>query len=174
MRLRALLCVSDGRRPELKFERALDRAERRRARSNGAGKKRARTRRAARGDGREHGLLTYPLEVQQTIFAQLDHESLDALTRTSRGLRTILLTPSSGRIVYRSVFAPLFASGLPKPPRGLSLPAYASLLSLKSCVCGKRVDHFKAYYSIVCFATRRRMCQECYRSGCVVGLGPPS
>lgn len=132
------------------------------------GKKRGRTSKAQdRADGRPNGLLSYPVETLQAIFVQLDHEGLDSLTRTCRGLRKLLLTPATGWIIYRSVFSALFAAGLPRPPRVLSLPAYASLLSLKWCGdCSIYVDHCKAYYSIVCFATRRRLCQDCYINQC--------
>jgi len=60
-------------------------------------------------------------------------EDLEALTRTSKALREILLTRETGLVIWRCVFARLFAAGLPVPPPRLSLPTYASLLCLKTC-----------------------------------------
>ena len=79
------------------------------------------------------GLLGCPVEILQMSFALLDHHDLDALSRSCRALRSLLLTRATGLVIYRRVFGRLFATGLPVPPPQLSLPMYASLLSLAVC-----------------------------------------
>ena len=79
-----------------------------------------------------------PFEITASVFSMLGLEELDALTRTSKALREILLTRETGLVIWRRVFARLFAAGLPIPPPRfppprLSLPTYASLLCLKTC-----------------------------------------
>ena len=74
-----------------------------------------------------------PFEITSSVFSMLGIEELEALSRTSKALREILLTRETGLVIYRRVFARLFAAGLPVPPPRLSLPTYASLLCLKTC-----------------------------------------
>ena len=74
-----------------------------------------------------------PFEITCSVLSMLGIEDLEALTRTSKALREILLTRETGLVIWRRVFARLFAAGLPVPPPRLSLPTYASLLCLKTC-----------------------------------------
>ena len=98
-----------------------------------AGKKRRGKRTSAAETVSSAPLDGLPAEILQFTFGLLDHEDLEALTHTNRALRSLLLTRATGLVIYRRVFARLFAAGLPVPPPQLSLPAYASLLSLRTC-----------------------------------------
>lgn len=126
-----------------------------------------------RPDARPCGRLSFPVEILSATFALLDHEGLDSLTRTNRALRSLLLTRATGLPIYRAVFANLFATGLPKPPLGLTLPAYASLLSIKTCThCDATHNYTQGYYTVICFASRRRLCRECYQTECAATCAP--
>ena len=108
----------------------------------GVARKPAKKRRRARSSMPHSygGLLSCPTEILTAVFSQLDHEDLDALTHTSRALRSLLLTRATGLAVYRRVFARLFETGLAVPPPEVSLPAYASMLSLTTCtVLSRRI-----------------------------------
>ena len=109
-------------------------------------KKRRKSSHSAGGHLHLEGLLDAPLEVRHrsrtqqltsqivhAIFSWLTPIDLTALTRTSRSLRAVLLNRATGLVIFKRSFARLFADGLPVPPKHLSLPAYASLLTIESC-----------------------------------------
>ena len=67
------------------------------------------------------------------IFSGLPLADLVSLLRTAKPIRRMLLTKSISHVIWRRAFAPLWRTGLPKPPKTLALPQYAMILTIASC-----------------------------------------
>ncbi|KAI0354354.1 hypothetical protein OH77DRAFT_1425915 [Trametes cingulata] len=111
--------------------------------------------------GKLAGLLQVPMDVFFEIFSHLHPSDLLRASRTSKDLRSVLLSRKN-RFVWVASLAGV--EGLPPCPEDMSEPAYASLLFDRFCaLCGATRP------SWVDYAIRLRLCKTCYTDNIKTG-----
>ncbi|EIW52705.1 uncharacterized protein TRAVEDRAFT_76372, partial [Trametes versicolor FP-101664 SS1] len=101
-------------------------------------------------------LMHMPLDIFFEISSHLHPLDLLHLSRTSKQLRSIMLSARS-----RSVWITSLASidGLPPCPKDMSEPAYSALLFCRACNVS-----IAARPCWVDYAIRIRLCKACYKT----------
>ncbi|KIM37628.1 hypothetical protein M413DRAFT_258597 [Hebeloma cylindrosporum] len=107
-------------------------------------------------------LNEFPLDIVLEIVSYLDPEDLLKLCRLSTGSRALFLSKNC-TAVWRDVLAGQV--DLPKCPRDLTGPQYASLIFDKFCMgCGSTRGNIETQYLL-----RLRLCQGCSNKNVVTG-----
>ncbi|KAI0061321.1 hypothetical protein BV25DRAFT_1916993, partial [Artomyces pyxidatus] len=84
-------------------------------------------RKATRNQGRLQNMLSMPLDILFELFSNLTPGDLLSLARTSKGLRSVLMSRKSVS-VWKAARSQVPGLEAPEPPEDMSEPAWAQLL----------------------------------------------